>query len=514
MKVCLINPILDYQSLLSPDSQLGLEYIAAILLNNEHEVEIIDAPIENKNHKDIFEIIIKNNYDAIGISAYYYNIHSAIRIARFIKKNTQTFVFLGGYLPTLANNIMGKIFETVDCMVIGEGERTSLELINNLKNGKWKEVKGICYHKNNDIYYTGPVELVNLDSLPFPYRRKEYIGQSVQVTASRGCYGHCSFCGIMEFYESSCGNYGEVRRRSPENLIDEIENLVLNYNVKHINFVDDNFYLGSKNEKKWIEEFCSLIKKRKLHFTFNISVRANEIIHSHQILGDLIEVGLIRVFIGVESFLDSHLKFYNKKITGAMNLEAVRLLDQYDIKYEIGYMIFNPITTIEDIIDTVKVFHDNKINYLHKHIWVPISGSVVNSIYGTAMHKFIEENDCYESNEQGYHFLNANTQKCFNILKPLNDRIKYIYAKSEFYYQAKDQGRTDLMADYKDTFFELYYMYLDLLGSIANLIKLNEDSVDKVNDILKEAYICFDKIDVHLNKIKENSYDTICIYGL
>ena len=74
------------------------------------------------------------------------------------------------------------------------------------------------------------------------------------MLTSRGCPYHCVFCSV----HTVMGR--KWRGRSPENVVDEIEQLVHTYRIKQIDFGDDNMTL----DKRRMETICNLIVKRGL----------------------------------------------------------------------------------------------------------------------------------------------------------------------------------------------------------------------------------------------------------
>ncbi len=137
---------------------------------------------------------------------------------------------------------------------------------------KLKEVKGIAYLENGKTIKTPPRPVIeDLDSLPFPARhllpmnaffeaaKKRPISgnlkkPSIRMLTSRGCGHNCIFC----------SNYivmgRKWRARSPENVVNEIEQIVRTYGIKQVDFLDDNITL----DRKRMEAICDLIKERKL----------------------------------------------------------------------------------------------------------------------------------------------------------------------------------------------------------------------------------------------------------
>jgi radical SAM superfamily enzyme YgiQ (UPF0313 family) len=137
-----------------------------------------------------------------------------------------------------------------------------------------KEIRGIAFAKNGQTIITAPRPLIqDLDSLPFPARHllpmEEYFAATREnpliagevhkrwtiMITSRGCPYDCVFCSIHTVMGK------QWRGRSPENVVDEIEEVVRTYHIEQIDFFDDNMTL----DRKRMQNICDLIIKRKLH---------------------------------------------------------------------------------------------------------------------------------------------------------------------------------------------------------------------------------------------------------
>lgn len=421
MNICLINPPTNYlQNFDSNFQHLGLAYIQSYLINNGHKVDLFDLQAHKKTIKELFEDM-NSDYDMVGVSMYSHNAKNAIKLLARIKQNlSSAFVFVGGYLPTLIPEKLDFVFDYADCMVIGEGEETVLSLVNALKSN-WKNIRGIAYMEDKKIKINPSGKLIqDLDILPIPNRsiidNKEY-----NVITSRGCYGNCSFCSINSFYKK-CEGKG-YRRRSAENVVKEIEMLIKNYHAKTILFDDDLFMISSIESIEWFEKFYTLILEKNINVNFKCSLRANEIVNQKEILVKFKEIGLESVFVGIESFLQKHLNFLNKNITVEQNTRAIKTLDELDIRYEIGYMIFTPITTIQDIIDTVDYFFAIKFNQIHKYPTSPISSNTVNVFPGTIIEKYVTSNNLQADNSKGYIFQEIDTEICYKEIVSWNNAV-------------------------------------------------------------------------------------------
>jgi magnesium-protoporphyrin IX monomethyl ester (oxidative) cyclase len=303
-------------------------YVAA-LLEKQHKVRIIDAPAEGWRK---LELIDERKY-RFGLS----NKEIETEIKQFSPEIVViTAPFLGWWksvfdVASAAKNVEEKIVTVligmdpsarpVDCLnepyidfvVIGEPEQTVLELVNVLENGKSEKelnkVKGIAYIKNKEATITSPRPLIeNLDTLPFPARhllpmdnyfaavkenplRGEISKPWVAMITSRGCPQNCIFCSTRIVQGRSW------RPRSPQNVIEEIEQLIKTYHIKQIDFEDGNLTYDMKR----MENICDIMIERKLNlewYTPN-GVRADRL--DETLLAKMARAGCKKIRIAPES---------------------------------------------------------------------------------------------------------------------------------------------------------------------------------------------------------------------
>lgn len=306
---------------------LGLLYIAACLEREGHTVHVID-PRPSDSITKIAEVVIRHMPDLIGFTCLTPDIFRALDIANEIKKEWQGPIVFGGVHPTICP-IETLECECVDYVVIGEGEETMCELCQKLSNGKAiHDVRGIGYKKNGKPCLTPPRPLIeNLDNLPFPARHlmpsKWYNSPKIRdvatksteiVMTGRGCLWNCIFC-------SSHLMWGrKVRRRSPENVMRELELLRSEIDIESVWFVDDTFTI----KPEWVKHFCSLlIKENWKDFIWACQARVDTI--NREILSKMKRAGCVQVEYGVESGSEKVLKILRKGITPEQVKTAFRI---------------------------------------------------------------------------------------------------------------------------------------------------------------------------------------------
>ena len=486
MKICLINPAsnfnYDFETMKMKNRyssgsynyvHLGLAYIASYLESYGYEVDILECEKYGITFDDIHKLIEKNRYEVIGISTIYQNLKNVLRIAKIVKKvDPNIFIYLGGYGATFSFEPILKQSKDINLCMLGEGEITTLALIQALeKQEDWKNIKGIAYLEVNRIVVTEKRELIqDLDVLPFPKRLYAHEAGVAQIVASRGCYGKCIYCGIQEFFSYNSGTC--LRRRSAENVFEEIQELVTNQQIKHIVFCDPNFALNGANNRKWVETFYALLKKANFKIHFDVDMRANEVVGNEDLLLKLREVGLETILIGVENFSQKELNFLEKSISWESNVQAIKIIQKLGIKYVPGILLFNPLTTLDDIL-----FNLRKIKSLdlrtNNTVVKPITayGAIISSP-GLTIHKFIKDNGYYKGNERGYVFANKDVELCFEILQHWNQMMPPEILKYRTLDIAADEfGLIDLKNELKEIYSRIYETDLDVFITLVEGIK-------------------------------------------
>jgi radical SAM superfamily enzyme YgiQ (UPF0313 family) len=299
---------------------------------------------------NVLSRVLAAAYDVIGVSfSSQRNFQdSQIVVERLRKEGVASHITVGGHFATFeAHNILTHI-PAIDSVVRGEGEHTIVELVQRIETGKsLYGVNGLTFRHGGEIIENKlRPNIKDLDSIPFPARDTiEFVLEGnnfTQVLAQRGCYGHCAFCSIQSFYDAP-----RVRRRTPPDVLDEIESLVSDHGAQRISFVDDEFADKSVRSRRWIEKLCRGIKARELDIELWIQMRPDNC--TETILAPLLDVGLKKVFIGIESVSQNVLDHFNKQVTTSDVLEAVALTDSLGLEQQIGFIMFEPDMTIEDL---------------------------------------------------------------------------------------------------------------------------------------------------------------------
>lgn len=370
-KVILLNPnshIIDREKdHYSIMEHLGLGLLAASLEQNNFTVKIIDAYAHNKDQETIIKEIISFNPDYLGITCNYINFPEAIDVAEKISRHSNPpFTFLGGEHCTYSAEQILRKYPFIRTIVRGEGEVTTIELLKNTE--KMEVVHGIYFRDptmDRIIKNDERSAITDLDKLPFARRdtldfcKNHQKTTAIGILAQRGCNFNCHFCNAHNFFRLGGGN--PIRRRSPQNVADELLFLYQNYyvhgNIEKVYFYDANFLTGSKASKKWAHDLAAQIIERDIVMPFEIYLRGDSISSKDQDLIDhLKQAGLESVFIGIESFDQDALDFFGKNISAESTENCLSMLIGNDILGPTqGVIMFNPYSSYDGLRKTAEL---------------------------------------------------------------------------------------------------------------------------------------------------------------
>lgn len=270
---------------------------------------------------------------------------SAYELVNAVKKaNPKTITVLGGPHATALPHEPFVLSQT-DFVIAGEGEQTSLELIQALlkRRGSFSRIAGLYWKKGKKIIKNKPREFIkNLDEIPFPARDlidlKDYRGWFVtkktpetSIFFSRGCPFNCTFCSNCVWKSAKPW----LRLRSPKNIVDEMEHLKKDFGIREVFDHSDEF----NNSLPHALSICREIKERNLDMPWKVQLRAHPL--PQELVKAMAEAGCWYVHLGIESGNQRTLKGIKKGITLEQVKNACALLKKYKIKIFGLFMLFN-----------------------------------------------------------------------------------------------------------------------------------------------------------------------------
>lgn len=375
MNVLLVNP--RYNGCAEIPA-LGLEYIAAPLLQEGFHVSILDLDIltEEKAHAALIEAIKTKPPDVVGVTSLSHSHRAAVQVCETAKSfNPEIVTVLGGMHATVLSDEILTRQTDVDVIVRGEGEKSFLEVV---KRRQWNEgfedVEGVSFRRNGKIVHKDDrMPEKDLDRLLMPSHHlvENRFYRTRSISSSRGCHHDCTFCSIQSQY------HHVVRARSVSNLMEEIQCLIT-LGAKRIMFTDDDFLFNIRR----IRELCSGIMKDGFHekVAFYAEARIDDICRNPLTARVLSEAGFRGVYIGAESGSDRILEYYRKGIRREDILRGVAFCVEQNLTPVVNFIILGPEDDIDSIRETIslakKVF-ENGAEIAYTETLIPYPGTPV-----------------------------------------------------------------------------------------------------------------------------------------
>ena len=262
MRVALIGP--KWHEMVNSYPSLGLAYLAAVAIEDGHEVAIFDMGLRpQKPLTDEVAEIVAWRPDVLAFTAMTTSYRSIEEAAALLREQLNAPTIIGGpHATTLPELTLQN--PDLDFLVYGEGELVFRDWLRQVAEGRedWAANRGLWYKDDDGVVVNnGERELIpDLDALPFPARHlfelKSYTlaapdGQPmVTVLTSRGCPYKCSFC-----FKGIVGR--TYRQRSPENIVAELRHIMQQYGVRNFYFMDDLFTINAKRLEAILDYFMA-----------------------------------------------------------------------------------------------------------------------------------------------------------------------------------------------------------------------------------------------------------------
>ncbi len=229
--------------------------LLAAMVNDLCEVEVLDAYIDDLSLEEFAATVAEKRPGVVGITVMMDQFAEAGHLAAQAAKRgcPETKVVLGGVHVTVdPDDVMSD--ERIDYAVRGEGEHVFRELLLFLQGNGEFPLRGVCRRDGTGYVAAERAELIeDLDSVKFPaYHLIDYARYTrnaprrsvdsprelpyARIMTSRGCPYQCVFCQVEHISGRT------FRRRSVENVLDEIAWLKAEYGIRSLIVDDDNLF--------------------------------------------------------------------------------------------------------------------------------------------------------------------------------------------------------------------------------------------------------------------------------
>ena len=405
MKVVLVQPF--YHNVWEP---LGLAYIAAYC-KKHYKGELKISFYQGKLDADKSIIEGSKDADVVGFSCTSPSFKHGIELAQILKNhNPKLRTIFGGWHPSAIKEEC--ITKGVDQIVVGEGEKAFLEILNG----------------NTDKVVTG--KPVDFSELPWPDREviqnwrtvdlcEEMCGLRIaSFQANRVCPFRCVFCSERKVTGVYNAKTNPIRTRNIVDLLNEIEKVTKDYRLNFFKFVDATFDTSSE----FVIRFCEEKIRRGNKTEWECLIHAS--LANREMFKWLRKVNCNQVDIGCESGSPKILKDIGKGITPERLIEVFNWAKEFGIKRRAFFILGMPNEMKEDILLTDKLIEKLQPDVFGITLLCPYPGC---DLYNHETMKDINwaqtdeySNDFWRtknfSNKQLKSFQNTFTKKYYHLL--------------------------------------------------------------------------------------------------
>jgi len=357
-----------------PYPPLGLLYLSSHLKADGFSVAIHDATFAEPG--DFVAALDEQRPAVVGL---YATLMTRGRVLEMIAecRDRGIWVVLGG--PEPAPNAERYLSHGAHVVVVGEGERTTAELLRHLPVRGLDGLDGIdglrFLGADGKIVDTPPrAQMSDLSAQPRPDRdaidlerylttwRDHHGYSSISLVTSRGCPFTCRWCSHDVYGRSH-------RRRSVEDVVDEVAWIVKRYEPDQLWFTDDVFTLN----RPWVSDLAVELGRRNLRVPFECISRPDRI--DEAVADSLAEMGCRRLWIGAESGSQRILDRMGRRTRVEDVRQKTRMLQSRGIEVGMFIMLGYDGETVDDLQATIDHLKSSAPDIFLTTVAYPIQGT-------------------------------------------------------------------------------------------------------------------------------------------
>lgn len=362
-----------------PYPPLGTLYAASYIREKGYDVALFDAMLAESEeewaksldeHKPQYAVIFEDNFNYLSKMCLLRMREAAFTMIRTAKERGCRVILCGA---DVTDHYDKYLEHGADYCIIGEGEETLGELLDQLSAGKDAgDVIGLVSRATQ--HPSRRPDIKDLDALPFPawdlvdiqkykkiwHERHSYF--SMNMVTTRGCPYHCNWCAKPIWGQ-------RYNSRSPENVAAEMKWLKENFAPDHIWFADDIFGL----KPNWVERFADLLIEADAVIPFKCLKRADLV--TEKTARALAKAGCKTVWVGAESGSQKVLNAMDKGDKVEDIYHAAELLHVNGIEVGFFLQFGYPGETWEDVQKTLKMVRECAPDDIGVSVSYPLPGT-------------------------------------------------------------------------------------------------------------------------------------------
>lgn len=364
---------------MQPYPPLGTLYAASYIREKGYEVALFDAMLAESEeewaksldeHKPQYAVIYEDNFNYLSKMCLSRMREAAFTMIRLAKERGCVVILCGA---DVTDHYTMYLEQGADYCILGEGEETLAELLNQLSAGN--DARDVIGHASRfTLYPSRRPDIKNIDALPFPawnlvdiqkykkiwYERHGYF--SMNMVTTRGCPYHCNWCAKPIWGQ-------RYNSRSPENVAAELKWLKENFAPDHIWFADDIFGL----KPNWVERFAELLMENDAVIPFKCLKRADLV--TEKTAAALARAGCRIVWVGAESGSQKILDAMDKGDKVEDIYRATKLLHENGVQIGFFLQFGYPSETWDDVLLTLKMVRECMPDDIGISVSYPLPGT-------------------------------------------------------------------------------------------------------------------------------------------
>jgi anaerobic magnesium-protoporphyrin IX monomethyl ester cyclase len=364
---------------------LGIAYISSCAKEKGYDVHFIDPNVQTLSQNEIVEKVRRLNPVLVGVSFMTPQFFTAKTIVDSLKQGIpDVSIVLGGAHPSVLKEKTLEEIPSADFVVFGEGEETTVELLDDLMKERKSldKINGLAWKQNGVIHCNEERPTISeIDQIPFPdrtlidqslYHQQSFLGFSKRtqsIYTTRGCPFRCVFCA------SGFKLTSQIRERSIDNVMEEIDFLRSQYDFNYLLIKDDVFTI----RRSRVIEFCRALKERHPDLKWHCMANVNTV--DAELLAIMKDAGLHDIFFGIESGNPEILKNTMKGTTVERVWEAVKSCDQLGIRTYGAFILGLPGENYNTLKETIEFACQLPLTLAGFSILIPYPGTKVYDDY-------------------------------------------------------------------------------------------------------------------------------------
>lgn len=341
-----------------------LSYTSALLKRDtEAEVRGLDGVVLDMEKDQYMKEVEKFNPDLLITELTTISLDDDLEMLREIKEKTGTKIALAGNYPTATDEKLLQENDFIDFIFRKEYEMTAYETVNALmKNESLSDILGLSYREEQSpalgvevIRNPDRPLLQDLEELPYPDREDfpatlypdfAIYSPCINIVASRGCPGGCTYCQERHIMYNS----PLYRKRDPAKVVDEMEYCKKKYGARQFYFDDQTFTANNL----YTQELCQEIIDRKINTPW--TCMGDAMFVKYETLELMAKAGCIGMKFGVESTNPEILKNIGKPLNIGRTIDVVKWCKKFGIRTHATFIVGLPGSTKKDIENDMKYF--------------------------------------------------------------------------------------------------------------------------------------------------------------